>query len=207
MDSSPGARTPRPALDVHLPSAPASLLPRLDALLDDYDPFAIHEAGGRPRPGRGRPRPGRARRRTPRHAPGTPRLFLLGGIARRRAPGHRPRSGTRRRPSQPDRRRRRRLGGALALRPARRTGRRPARRPSLGRSAAGRRLPRHAGHRALDGVRHRPSCLHPTLPAGPAALPPPSPDGPARAGPRRRVRRAGDRRGPARRTVRDRGRA
>ena len=45
MDSSPGARTPRRALDVHLPSAPASLLPRLDALLDDYDPFAIHEAG------------------------------------------------------------------------------------------------------------------------------------------------------------------
>ena len=45
MDSSPGARAPHPALDVHLPSAPASLLPRLDALLDGYDPFAIHEAG------------------------------------------------------------------------------------------------------------------------------------------------------------------
>ena len=34
-----------PALDIHLPVAPESLLPRLDALLDDYDPFAIHDAG------------------------------------------------------------------------------------------------------------------------------------------------------------------
>lgn len=33
----------RPALDVSLPAAPASLLCRLDALLDDHDPFAIHD--------------------------------------------------------------------------------------------------------------------------------------------------------------------
>ena len=38
------ARAPRPALDIHLPVDPESLLPRLDALLDDYDPFAIHDA-------------------------------------------------------------------------------------------------------------------------------------------------------------------
>ena len=37
-------RSPRPALDVRLPAAPASLLPRLDALLDDYAPFAIQDA-------------------------------------------------------------------------------------------------------------------------------------------------------------------
>ena len=35
--------TPRPALDVHLPVAAESLLARLDALLDDHDPFAIHD--------------------------------------------------------------------------------------------------------------------------------------------------------------------
>ena len=47
---------PRPALDVHLPADPASLLPRLDALLDDYDPFAIHDArgGGESDPAAGR---------------------------------------------------------------------------------------------------------------------------------------------------------
>lgn len=37
----------RPALDVHLPDTPASLLPRLDALLDDYHPFAIQDARDR----------------------------------------------------------------------------------------------------------------------------------------------------------------
>lgn len=31
----------RPALDVRLPAAPESLLPRLDALLDDHEPFAV----------------------------------------------------------------------------------------------------------------------------------------------------------------------
>ena len=41
----PRESAPRPALDIHLPAAPESLLPRLDALLDDYDPFAIHDAG------------------------------------------------------------------------------------------------------------------------------------------------------------------
>ncbi len=46
MDRRADARAPRPALDVRLPAAPASLLPRLDALLDDYDPFAFHDAGG-----------------------------------------------------------------------------------------------------------------------------------------------------------------
>ena len=35
----------RPALDIHLPAAPESLLPRLDALLDDYEPFAISDGG------------------------------------------------------------------------------------------------------------------------------------------------------------------
>ena len=45
MDS-PDARAARPALDIHLPTAPASLLPRLDALLDDYDPFAVDDAAG-----------------------------------------------------------------------------------------------------------------------------------------------------------------
>ena len=44
MDSAPDRSASRPALDVHLPAAPASLLPLLDALLDDYDPFAIHDA-------------------------------------------------------------------------------------------------------------------------------------------------------------------
>ena len=39
-----GART-RPALDVRLPAAPESLLPRLDALLDDYEPFAVSDGG------------------------------------------------------------------------------------------------------------------------------------------------------------------
>ena len=63
MDSPADAREPRPALDVHLPAAPASLLPRLDALLDDYDPFAIHEAGDdATAPGGGR-RPARLERR------------------------------------------------------------------------------------------------------------------------------------------------
>ena len=46
MDSLPERRAPRPALDVHLPATPASLLPRLDALLDDYDPFAVHDGAG-----------------------------------------------------------------------------------------------------------------------------------------------------------------
>ena len=43
--ASAAAGAPRPALDIHLPVAPESLLPRLDALLDDYDPFAIDDAG------------------------------------------------------------------------------------------------------------------------------------------------------------------
>ena len=46
MDSPAGGRAPRPALDIHLPAVPGSLLPRLDALLDDYDPFAVQDAGG-----------------------------------------------------------------------------------------------------------------------------------------------------------------
>lgn len=44
MASRSRPRRPRPALDVRLPAAPASLLPRLDALLDDFDPFAITDA-------------------------------------------------------------------------------------------------------------------------------------------------------------------
>ena len=36
----------RPALDVQLPPTPASLRHRLDALLDDFDPFAVEETGG-----------------------------------------------------------------------------------------------------------------------------------------------------------------
>ena len=39
------ARASRPALDIHVPAAPESLLPRLDALLDDYEPFAISDGG------------------------------------------------------------------------------------------------------------------------------------------------------------------
>ena len=38
-------RPDRPALDIHLPPALASLRPRLDALLDDFDPFAVEETG------------------------------------------------------------------------------------------------------------------------------------------------------------------
>lgn len=38
-----GTRPRRPALEVHLPAAPRSLWPRLDALLDDYAPFAIED--------------------------------------------------------------------------------------------------------------------------------------------------------------------
>ena len=40
-----GPRPDRPALDIQLPPAPASLRPRLDALLDDFDPFAVEETG------------------------------------------------------------------------------------------------------------------------------------------------------------------
>ena len=44
-----GAHATRPALDIRLPTAPAALLPRLDALLDDHDPFAISDgADGEP---------------------------------------------------------------------------------------------------------------------------------------------------------------
>ena len=60
MDSAADRSASRPALDVHLPAAPASLLPLLDALLDDYDPFAIHDAapGDAVTPGAGnRPSP------------------------------------------------------------------------------------------------------------------------------------------------------
>ena len=39
------ARASRPALDIHVPATPESLLPRLDALLDDYQPFAIRDGG------------------------------------------------------------------------------------------------------------------------------------------------------------------
>ncbi len=46
MDSPPAERARRPALDIHLPAVPASLLPRLDGLLDDYSPFAIHDVQG-----------------------------------------------------------------------------------------------------------------------------------------------------------------
>ena len=35
----------RPALDIRLPALATSLLPRLDALLDDHDPFAVEDAG------------------------------------------------------------------------------------------------------------------------------------------------------------------
>ena len=45
MDSSSGARARRPALDIHVPAVPESLLPRLDALLDDYEPFAVSDGG------------------------------------------------------------------------------------------------------------------------------------------------------------------
>lgn len=39
------SRPDRPALDIRLPPTPAAL-PRLDALLDDFDPFAIEDADG-----------------------------------------------------------------------------------------------------------------------------------------------------------------
>ena len=39
-----GART-RPAMDIRLPAAPESLVPRLDALLDDHEPFAVSDCG------------------------------------------------------------------------------------------------------------------------------------------------------------------
>ncbi|MXY24890.1 MAG: methyltransferase domain-containing protein [Acidobacteria bacterium] len=43
-----GSRPDRPALDIQLPATRPALQPRLDALLDDFDPFAIEEtAGGR----------------------------------------------------------------------------------------------------------------------------------------------------------------
>ena len=45
MDNAAGASAARPALDVRLPAAPESLLPRLDALLDDYEPFAVSDGG------------------------------------------------------------------------------------------------------------------------------------------------------------------
>ena len=41
-----GSRPARPALDIQLPATPAALQPRLDALLDDFDPFAIEETAG-----------------------------------------------------------------------------------------------------------------------------------------------------------------
>ena len=41
-------RRVHPALDVHLPAAAAALRPRLDALLDDYAPFAIVDSGADP---------------------------------------------------------------------------------------------------------------------------------------------------------------
>ena len=40
-----GPRPDRPTLDIQCPAAPASLHPRLDALLDDFDPFAVEETG------------------------------------------------------------------------------------------------------------------------------------------------------------------
>lgn len=47
----------RPALDVLLPAAPESLLPRLDALLDDHEPFAVSDGrdGGPAQAGASRP--------------------------------------------------------------------------------------------------------------------------------------------------------
>ena len=39
------SRPDRPALDIRLPPTPVAL-PRLDALLDDFDPFAVEEADG-----------------------------------------------------------------------------------------------------------------------------------------------------------------
>ena len=44
-EASSAAPTSRPALDIYLPAAPDSLLFRLDALLDDYEPFAIRDGG------------------------------------------------------------------------------------------------------------------------------------------------------------------
>lgn len=41
-----GSRPDRPALDIQLPATPTALQPRLDALLDDFDPFAIEETTG-----------------------------------------------------------------------------------------------------------------------------------------------------------------
>ena len=45
MGSPEGGCAGRPALDIHLPATPESLLPRLDALLDDYEPFAMSDGG------------------------------------------------------------------------------------------------------------------------------------------------------------------
>ena len=41
-----GSRPDRPALDIQLPATPSALRPRLSALLDDFDPFAIEETDG-----------------------------------------------------------------------------------------------------------------------------------------------------------------
>lgn len=41
-----GTRAPRPALDIQVPVVPAAVLHRLDALLDDYEPFAISDGQG-----------------------------------------------------------------------------------------------------------------------------------------------------------------
>ncbi len=56
-------RVQRPALDIQLPAAPESLLPRLDALLDDYEPFAISDAGDGGTPETGDRHPSRHRER------------------------------------------------------------------------------------------------------------------------------------------------
>ncbi len=53
------AHATRPALDIRLPAAPESLLPRLDALLDDYEPFAVSDGGD------GAPAAAGAERRSP----------------------------------------------------------------------------------------------------------------------------------------------
>lgn len=62
MDNAAGASAARPALDVRLPAAPESLLPRLDALLDDYEPFAVSDGGDGAPAGDGAARRPRLRR-------------------------------------------------------------------------------------------------------------------------------------------------
>ena len=75
-----------PALDIRLPAAPESLLPRLDALLDDYEPFAVSDGSdGEPAGTGAEHRSSFLERRV---------YLLLGACPRRRATGDSASPGT-----------------------------------------------------------------------------------------------------------------